>query len=248
MRAMILDQPGRPLRAGTLPDPEPGPGQVRLRVRACGICRTDLHVADGELPGPRLPLVLGHEIVATVTDAPAGSRFRPGDRVGVPWLGWTCGVCPYCRSGRENLCDRARFTGHQIDGGYAELRLQRMAELSYSHGIPPVFRVTPLTPPEIVEVLDGLQWEEFEPSLVMAMEMPDVDFPVESTVRYFDPTDPECMPPAERRDEVASILARGILRLHGRVANIDDTGEIAENSRRTCLDLPPESRPDPTTG
>jgi len=121
MRAMILDQPGRPLRAGTLPDPEPGPGQLRLRVRACGICRTDLHVADGELPDPKLPLVLGHEIVATVTDLPAGSRFRAGDRVGVPWLGWTCGVCPYCRSGRENLCDRARFTGHQIDGGYAEL-------------------------------------------------------------------------------------------------------------------------------
>ncbi len=121
MRAMILDQPGRPLRSGTLPDPEPGAGQVRLRVRACGICRTDLHIADGELPDPKLPLVLGHEIVATVTNPPAGSRFKPGDRVGVPWLGWTCGVCPYCRSGRENLCDRARFTGHQIDGGYAEL-------------------------------------------------------------------------------------------------------------------------------
>src|SRR5574342_829383 len=121
MRAMILEAPSRALRAAAPATPRPGPGQVLLRVRACGICRTDLHVADGELPDPKLPLVLGHEIVATVTQAPAGSRFRSRDRVGVPWLGWTCGVCSYCRSGRENLCDGARFTGHQIDGGYAEL-------------------------------------------------------------------------------------------------------------------------------
>ena len=121
MRAMVLVRPGEPLRAATLPDPAAGPRQVLLRVRACGICRTDLHVADGELTQPKLPLVLGHEIVATVEAVPAGSRFRPGERVGVPWLGWTCGQCDYCRSGRENLCVRGRFTGYQIDGGYADL-------------------------------------------------------------------------------------------------------------------------------
>jgi alcohol dehydrogenase, propanol-preferring len=121
MRAMLLDRPGAPLRAATIPDPHPGHGQVLLRIRACGICRTDLHVADGELTDPKLPLVLGHEIVATVEDSPASSRFRAGDRVGVPWLGWTCGVCEYCRAGRENLCMRARFTGYQLDGGYADL-------------------------------------------------------------------------------------------------------------------------------
>ncbi|HKU61645.1 MAG TPA: zinc-dependent alcohol dehydrogenase family protein [Gemmatimonadales bacterium] len=104
----------------TRPDPVAGPGQLLLRVRACGICRTDLHVVDGELPHPKLPLVLGHEIVATVESAPPDSRFRAGDRVGVPWLGWTCGRCRYCLSGRENLCPDARFTGYQLDGGYAE--------------------------------------------------------------------------------------------------------------------------------
>jgi propanol-preferring alcohol dehydrogenase len=118
---MLLDTPGAPLHPADLPDPDPGPGQLLLEVRACGICRTDLHVADGELPDPKLPLVLGHEIVATVARAgPGAERFRPGDRVGVPWLAWTCGTCVYCRSGRENLCDRARFTGYQVDGGYAE--------------------------------------------------------------------------------------------------------------------------------
>ena len=121
MRAMLLDAPGRPLRAATLPVPQPGPGQVGLRVRACGVCRTDLHVADGELPHPKLPLVLGHEIVGTVeTHGPGAQRFAVGARVGVPWLGWTCGVCAFCRRGRENLCDQARFTGYQLDGGYAE--------------------------------------------------------------------------------------------------------------------------------
>jgi propanol-preferring alcohol dehydrogenase len=119
---MLLHRPGIPLREAALPDPKPGPGQLLLRVAACGVCRTDLHVADGELTEPKLPLVLGHEIVGRVTAAgPGASRFRPGDRVGVPWLGWTCGECGYCRSGRENLCDRARFTGYQVDGGYAEL-------------------------------------------------------------------------------------------------------------------------------
>ena len=101
MRAMLLDRPHAPLREATVPDPEPGRGQVLLRVAACGVCRTDLHVADGELTGPRLPLVLGHEIVGRVMAVGSGgSRFRVGDRVGVPWLGWTCGECAYCRSGR----------------------------------------------------------------------------------------------------------------------------------------------------
>ena len=108
----MLDAPGQPLREAELPDPEPGPGQVLLEVRACGVCRTDLHVVDGELPHPKLPLVLGHQIVGVAED---------GRRLGVPWLGWTDGECRYCRSGRENLCDRARFTGYQLDGGYAEL-------------------------------------------------------------------------------------------------------------------------------
>lgn len=122
MRAMVLDSPGTPLRPGEAPDPEPGPGQVLARVRACGVCRTDLHVVDGELPEPKLPLVPGHQIVGEVAAVGAGAeRFAAGDRVGVPWLGWTCGVCRYCRSGRENLCERARFTGYQLDGGYGEL-------------------------------------------------------------------------------------------------------------------------------
>jgi propanol-preferring alcohol dehydrogenase len=116
---MVLEAPGAPLAETELPDPEPGDGQALLRVLACGVCRTDLHVVDGELTRPRLPLVPGHEIVAEV--ATSGGRFAPGDRVGVPWLGWTCGTCRYCRSGRENLCDRARFTGYDLDGGYAEL-------------------------------------------------------------------------------------------------------------------------------
>ncbi len=121
MRAMLLEAPRRPLREVELPRPEPGAGEVLVAVRACGVCRTDLHVADGDLPDPKLPLVLGHEIVGSVAATGAGvERFRSGDRVGVPWLGWTCGECRYCRAGRENLCDRARFTGYQIDGGYAQ--------------------------------------------------------------------------------------------------------------------------------
>ncbi|MGH7534293.1 MAG: zinc-dependent alcohol dehydrogenase family protein, partial [Gemmatimonadales bacterium] len=121
MRAVQFDGPGRPLRSVQVARPEPGAGQVLLRVAACGVCRTDLHVADGELPGPKLPLVLGHEIVGTVVEhGPGVERFRSGDRVGVPWLGWTCGTCAYCRNGRENLCEQARFTGYTLDGGYAE--------------------------------------------------------------------------------------------------------------------------------
>jgi propanol-preferring alcohol dehydrogenase len=118
MRAMILRAPRTPLELSQLPDPEAGPGQVLVRVRACGVCRTDLHVADGELPDPKLPLVLGHEVVGVVE---RGTRYRPGTRVGIPWLGWTCGECQYCRAGRENLCDKARFTGYTLEGGYAEL-------------------------------------------------------------------------------------------------------------------------------
>jgi propanol-preferring alcohol dehydrogenase len=109
---MVLEAQGRPLVERELPVPEPAPGQMLVAVRACGVCRTDLHVADGDLPDPKLPLVLGHQIVGTV-DGIEG-------RVGVPWVGWTCGECSYCRSGRENLCDRARFTGYQLDGGFAE--------------------------------------------------------------------------------------------------------------------------------
>ena len=111
MRAMILRAPRSALELVDAPEPKPGAGQLLVCVRACGVCRTDLHVRDGELPDPKLPLVLGHEIVGVTPD---------GRRVGIPWLGWTCGACSYCRSGRENLCDRAKFTGYTVDGGYAE--------------------------------------------------------------------------------------------------------------------------------
>jgi propanol-preferring alcohol dehydrogenase len=118
---MVLERQRQPLRLAELPEPEPAPGQVLLDVRACGVCRTDLHILDGELTEPKLPLVPGHQIVGIVRAAgEGGERFAPGDRVGVPWLGWTDGSCRYCRSGRENLCDHARFTGYDIDGGYAE--------------------------------------------------------------------------------------------------------------------------------
>jgi propanol-preferring alcohol dehydrogenase len=119
MRALVLREQGRPLEEATVHDPAPGPGEALLRVLACGVCRTDLHVVDGELRHPKLPLVLGHEIVAEVVES--AGRFSPGERVGVPWLGWTCGRCAYCLTDRENLCDAARFTGYDVDGGYAEL-------------------------------------------------------------------------------------------------------------------------------
>jgi propanol-preferring alcohol dehydrogenase len=119
MRAMVLSAARTPLRLVELADPEPSGEQVLLRVRACGVCRTDLHIVDGELSEPKLPLVLGHQIVGEVVAG--GSRFASGDRVGVPWLGWTCGECRFCRAGQENLCDRARFTGYGLDGGFAEL-------------------------------------------------------------------------------------------------------------------------------
>jgi propanol-preferring alcohol dehydrogenase len=118
MRAMVLDEARTSLRLAELPDPEPAGGQVLLRVLACGVCRTDLHIVDGELTQPKLPLVPGHQVVGEVV---AGERFAAGTRVGVPWLGWTCGECRFCLSDAENLCDRARFTGYDVDGGYAEL-------------------------------------------------------------------------------------------------------------------------------
>jgi propanol-preferring alcohol dehydrogenase len=119
---MVLHSSGKPLREEGIPQPEPGLCQVLVAVRACGICRTDLHVVDGELPNPKLPLIPGHQVVGVVEAAVEGAeRFSAGDRIGVPWLGWTCGECRYCRGGRENLCERAVFTGYLADGGYAEL-------------------------------------------------------------------------------------------------------------------------------
>ena len=122
MRAMILDKPKQPLQLRDVPKPKPGRGQLLVRVNACAVCRTDLHVVDGELLNPKLPLILGHQIVGRVEEIgeQANSKFQIGDRVGIPWLGWTDGNCPYCRWHRENLCDNARFTGYTIDGGYAE--------------------------------------------------------------------------------------------------------------------------------
>jgi len=135
MRAMVLERQRQPLRLAELPDPEPGPGQLLVSVSACGVCRTDLHIVDGELTEPKLPLVLGHQIVGTVAGAGEGAeRYETGDRVGVPWLGWTDGECRYCASGRENLCDQARFTGYDIDGGYAELAV---ADQRFCFPIPP---------------------------------------------------------------------------------------------------------------
>ena len=128
---MVLDKSRVPLREADLPAPEPEPGELLLEVAACGVCRTDLHIVDGELTEPKLPLVPGHQIVAHVSGG--GERFAPGDRVGVPWLGWTDGTCRYCRSGRENLCDRARFTGYQRDGGYAQ---QAVADERFCFPIP----------------------------------------------------------------------------------------------------------------
>ena len=121
MRAMVLEKPGEKLREMDVPAPEPGPDDILIRVHACGVCRTDLHIIDGELTQPKLPLIPGHEIVGTV--AGMGQRvtgFRPGDRIGVPWLGHTCGECRFCRKGKENLCENALFTGYTRDGGYAE--------------------------------------------------------------------------------------------------------------------------------
>ncbi|NDY42991.1 zinc-dependent alcohol dehydrogenase family protein [Dissulfurirhabdus thermomarina] len=144
MRAMVLHRHGAPLRLEERPVPEPGPGQVRVRVRACAVCRTDLHVVDGELSGGGLPRVPGHEIVGIVEAAgPGTGRFRPGARVGIPWLGRTCGRCAYCRSGRENLCEAARFTGYDRDGGYADYAV---ADEAFCFPIPDGYEDTAAAP------------------------------------------------------------------------------------------------------
>ena len=137
MQAMVLDRPGLPLKPAELEVPEPGAGQILIKVAACGVCRTDLHIFDGELPHPKLPLVLGHEIVGHVEAlGPGVEEFSVGDRVGVPWLGWTDGTCRYCRRGEENLCDHPRFTGYQIDGGYAGYTV---ADARYAFKLPEAY-------------------------------------------------------------------------------------------------------------
>lgn len=128
MQAMVLETPRRPLVARAMPIPDPAPDEVLVRVAACAVCRTDLHVVDGELPDPKLPLIPGHEIVGRVEKRGANvQRFQLDERVGIPWLGWTCGQCQFCRSHRENLCEQARFTGYTLDGGYAEFTLAKAA-------------------------------------------------------------------------------------------------------------------------
>jgi propanol-preferring alcohol dehydrogenase len=145
MRAMVFDRRhGLPLEPTEVPAPRPGAGEVLIRVHACAVCRTDLHVVDGELPDPKTPVIPGHQIVGTVVETGSGSQaFKVGDRVGVPWLGWTCGVCSYCTSGRENLCDRARFTGYQIDGGYAEMTV---ADERFCFALPPSYSDVAVAP------------------------------------------------------------------------------------------------------
>jgi propanol-preferring alcohol dehydrogenase len=144
MRGMVLDAPRTALRLASLPVPSPGTGHVLIRVHACAVCRTDLHVVDADLTEPKLPLIPGHEIVGTIAAIGAGvERFAIGDRVGVPWLGWTCGACAFCRSGRENLCAQARFTGYQIDGGYGEFTL---ADQRYCFAIPEGYSDTEAAP------------------------------------------------------------------------------------------------------
>jgi propanol-preferring alcohol dehydrogenase len=137
MRAMLFERAGQALRSTECPDPSPAPGELLLEVRCCGVCRTDLHVFDGELREPKLPLVLGHEIVGTVLGHGGGTpRFPVGTRVGVPWLAWTCGQCRQCRAGRENLCERGRFTGYTRDGGYAT---RCVADERYCFALPPAY-------------------------------------------------------------------------------------------------------------
>lgn len=134
LRAMLLERPGAPLREAERPMPVPGAGQVLIRVEACGVCRTDLHLLDGELPDIPYPIVPGHEIVGRVEKVGSGdTALHAGQRIGVPWLGWTCGRCEHCRAGRENLCDAARFTGYQIDGGYAT---HALADARYCFPLP----------------------------------------------------------------------------------------------------------------
>src|SRR5437764_10692062 len=145
MRAMRLHAAGQPLETDEISNPSPGNEQLLVKVSACAVCRTDLHIVDGELAEPKLPLVPGHEIVGRVEEIGAGVKsFRRGDRVGIPWLGWTCGECEYCSLGQENLCERARFTGYTIDGGYAEFTV---ADARFAFRIPDAFddvRAAPL--------------------------------------------------------------------------------------------------------
>jgi alcohol dehydrogenase, propanol-preferring len=144
MRAMLFEKAGEPLRSKEVPRPEAGAGQVLIRVRACAVCRTDLHIVDGELSQPKLPLIPGHEIIGSVAEKGEGvERFNVGDRVGVPWLGWTCGYCAFCLSGRENLCDRARFTGYTLDGGYADYTV---ADQRFCFPIPDFYSDTEAAP------------------------------------------------------------------------------------------------------
>lgn len=144
MHAMVLDSPGEPLREREGDLPRPGPEEVLVRVLACAVCRTDLHVVDGELPNPKLPLIPGHEIVGTIVQRGARvERVNLGQRVGIPWLGFACGVCEYCRSGRENLCDRARFTGYTLDGGYAEFAT---ADARFCFALPEAYSDTEAAP------------------------------------------------------------------------------------------------------
>jgi alcohol dehydrogenase, propanol-preferring len=133
---MVLEAPGGPLVERRRPSRTPGPGEVRVAVRACGVCRTDLHVVDNELPAVPHPIVPGHEIVGEVLEVGAGVALTPGTRVGIPWLGWSCGACVHCQAGRENLCDEARFTGYQIDGGYAE---EAVADARFVFPLPEAF-------------------------------------------------------------------------------------------------------------
>jgi len=134
MKAMVLQRPGQALVLSRLPIPQAGPGTVQIQVEACGVCRTDLHLVDGELPEPTLPIIPGHEIVGRISALGTGvTGLRLGQRVGVPWLGWTCGQCRFCRAGKENLCDAARFTGYQIHGGYAEYTV---ADARYCFALP----------------------------------------------------------------------------------------------------------------
>jgi propanol-preferring alcohol dehydrogenase len=144
MRVMLFEKLGQPLRQAELPVPEPGAGQVLIRVHACAVCRTDLHVIDGELTQPKLPLIPGHEIVGTIEKKGEGAaRFQIGARVGIPWLGWTCGECAYCQAGQENLCDQAKFTGYTLDGGYAEYTV---ADQRFCFAIPDSYSDTEATP------------------------------------------------------------------------------------------------------
>jgi propanol-preferring alcohol dehydrogenase len=144
MRAMLLEAPGMPLRAQEAPVPSPGPGQVLIRVHACGVCRTDLHILDGELAEPKLPLILGHQIAGRVVQTGKEvERFAAGDRIGVPWLGYTDGTCRYCRSGQENLCDRPLFTGYTLDGGFAEYAL---ADQRYCFRLPEAYSDVEVAP------------------------------------------------------------------------------------------------------